>query len=184
MRTATRTTETLSAITIKIQPLIVGRRPRKPGLYSTWANAVSVYGPVATGAEWAAAKLGGTSLARITFWLKLEEALAFGAVMLALDRMLRSDSAMRLRAHLLWSANPLLLWEIVAGGHTDGLAAAFGLLGVASMRTRGPDGPQPHFQEPPGYDNNPMMHPYSSGITPCPQGTGHTVCTEAIPPSR
>jgi hypothetical protein len=106
---------------------------------SAWANAVSVYGPVATGAEWAAAELGGTSLARITFWLKLEEALAFCAVMLALDRMLRSDSAMRLRAHLLWSANPLLLWEIVAGGHTDGLATVFGLLGVASLRARRQD---------------------------------------------
>ena len=97
---------------------------------------MSVYGPVATGAEWAAAELGGTSLARITFWLKLEEALAFGAVVLALDRMLRYDPALRLRAHLLWSVNPVLLWEIVAGGHIDGLAAAFGLLGVAALRTR------------------------------------------------
>ena len=103
---------------------------------STWNNAVSVYGPVATGAEWAAAELGGTSLARITFWLKLEEALAFGAVVLALDRMLRYDPALRLRAHLLWSVNPLLLWEIVAGGHIDGLAGAFGLLGVAALRAR------------------------------------------------
>jgi hypothetical protein len=104
---------------------------------STWNNAVSVYGPVATGAQWAAARLGGTSLARITFWLKLEEALAFGAVVLALDRMLRYDPALRLRAHLLWSVNPLLLWEIIAGGHIDGLAAVFGLLGVAALRTRG-----------------------------------------------
>jgi hypothetical protein len=104
---------------------------------STWTNTVSVYGPVATGAEWVAAELGGTSLARITFWLKLEEALAFGAVILALDRMLRSDPGMRLRAHLLWSVNPLLLWEIVASGHIDGLAAVFGLLGVAALRTRG-----------------------------------------------
>jgi hypothetical protein len=95
-----------------------------------------VYGPVATGAEWAAAELGGSSLARITFWLKLEEALAFGAVILALDRMLRADPAQRLRAHLLWSVNPLLLWEIVASGHIDGLAALFGLLGVAALRVR------------------------------------------------
>ena len=82
-----------------------------------------MYGPVATGAEWVAAELGGTSLARITFWLKLEEALAFGAVIWALDRMLRAHPEQRLRAHLLWSVNPLLLWEIVAGGHIDGLAA-------------------------------------------------------------
>ena len=104
---------------------------------STWANTVSVYGPVATGAEWAAAELGGSSLARITFWLKLEEALAFGAVILVLDRLLRFDPAQRLRAHLLWSVNPLLLWEIVASGHIDGLAALFGLLGVAALRVRG-----------------------------------------------
>ncbi len=32
--------------------------------------------------------------------------------------------------------NPLLLWEIVAGGHIDGLAAVFGLLGVAALRVR------------------------------------------------
>jgi hypothetical protein len=47
-----------------------------------------------------------------------------------------------------------------------------------------PDGPQPHFQEPPGYDSNPLMHPYTSGIGPCPQGQGKTVCADAIPPSR
>ena len=47
---------------------------------------------------------------------------------------------MRLRAHLLWSVNPLLLWEIVAGGHIDGLAAAFGLLGILALRVRTPAG--------------------------------------------
>jgi hypothetical protein len=99
-----------------------------------WNNTVSVYGPVATAAEWAAAKLGGTSLAHITFWLKLLEALCFGLVAWVLDRMLRRDPAMRLRAHLLWTANPLLLWEIVAGGHIDGLSAAFGLLAVVVLR--------------------------------------------------
>jgi Glycosyltransferase family 87 len=105
---------------------------------ASWMNAVSVYGPAATAAEWAAARLGGTSLARITFWLKLEEAVAFGAVILILDRLLRADPGMRLRAHLLWSVNPLLLWEIVAGGHIDGLAAVFGLLGIAALRARVP----------------------------------------------
>jgi hypothetical protein len=115
----------------------VGRQIPFGEIPSTWTNTVSVYGPVATAAEWAAAEAGGTSLARITFWLKLEEALAFGAVILALDRMLRSDPEMRLRAHLLWSVNPLLLWEIVASGHIDGLAAVFGLLGVAALRARG-----------------------------------------------
>jgi alpha-1,6-mannosyltransferase len=114
----------------------VGRQIPSAQIPSSWMNAVSVYGPVATAAEWGAAELGGTSLARITFWLKLEEALAFGAVILTLDRLLRADPGMRLRAHLLWSVNPLLLWEIVAGGHIDGLAIAFGLAGVAALRSR------------------------------------------------
>jgi hypothetical protein len=118
----------------------VGRQIPFGEIPSSWANAVSVYGPVATAAEWGAAELGGTSLARITFWLKLEEAIAFGAVILALDRLLRSGSEMRLRAHLLWSVNPLLLWEIVASGHIDGLAVAFGLLGIAALRARTPQG--------------------------------------------
>ncbi len=115
----------------------VGKQMPFKEIPSTWTNTVSVYGPIATGAEWVAAELGGTSLARITFWLKLEEAIAFGAVVLILDRMLRNNPEMRLRAHLLWSVNPLLLWEIVASGHVDGLSAAFGLLGVAALRSRG-----------------------------------------------
>ena len=100
----------------------------------TWASQLSDYGPIATGEEWLAAELGGHSMALITFWLKLFVALAFAAVVLLLDRLLRDNPAMRLRAHLLWSVNPLLLWEIVATGHVDGLAIAFGLAGLAALR--------------------------------------------------
>jgi hypothetical protein len=102
----------------------------------TWVNQLSIYGPLATAEEWAAAELGGTSVARIAFWLKLWNALAFGAVVLALDRLLRSRPAMRARAHLLWSVNPLLLWAVVAGGHIDGLAAALGFGGLVMLRVR------------------------------------------------
>jgi hypothetical protein len=99
-----------------------------------WNNSPSVYGPVATAAEWVAAKLGGTSLGHIAFWLKLLEALCFITVAFVLDRATRNDDpARRLRAHLLWTVNPLLLWEIVAGGHIDGLSAAFGLLAVLAL---------------------------------------------------
>jgi hypothetical protein len=103
----------------------------------TWKNQVSIYGPLATAEEWAAAELGHQSAARITFWLKLWNAIAFGAVVLALDRTLRKNPARRARAHLLWSLNPLLLWGMVASGHIDGLATAckitFGLFGVAAV---------------------------------------------------
>jgi hypothetical protein len=100
----------------------------------TWQKVLSDYGPLATAEEWVSAELGGSSMAAITFWLKLWVAVAFGAVVLLLDRVLRDDPAMRLRAHLLWSLNPLVLWEIVASGHVDGLAVAFGLAGLIALR--------------------------------------------------
>jgi len=91
---------------------------------------VSVYGPLATLEQFLAAKLGGISAARITFWLKLWNSIAFGLVAFVVDRTLRSDPARRLRAHLLWTINPLLLWDLIAEGHVDLIAAAAGLLGL------------------------------------------------------
>jgi hypothetical protein len=96
-----------------------------------WQTKRSVYGPLATVEQATAAILGGASAARITFWLKLWNALAFAAIVLALDRLVRDDPARRARAHLLWSVNPLLLWVLVAGGHIDALAAGVGFLGLA-----------------------------------------------------
>ena len=105
---------------------------------NVWRHQVAVYGPLAAAEQWAAAELGGTSAARIIFWLKLWTTIAFGAVVLALDRLTRSDPARRLRAHLLWSVNPLLLWVLVAAGHVDVLAAAAGFFGLIVMRGPGP----------------------------------------------
>lgn len=104
---------------------------------STWQDAKSDYGPLATAEEWLSAEFGGWSMAQVTFWLKLWVGLAFVAVTLLLDRVFRSgDPARRLRAHLLWSVNPLVLWEIVAAGHVDGLAVAFGLAGILLITRR------------------------------------------------
>ena len=100
-----------------------------------WATAVSVYGPLATGEQWLAAELGGDNVGHIVFWLKLWNALAFLSVALALDRLLRADPVRRARAHLIWSMNPLLLWAIVASGHVDGMAAAFGFFGLLVLRS-------------------------------------------------
>jgi hypothetical protein len=101
-----------------------------------WHYRTSLYGPVATAEEWAAARLGGTSAAEIILWLKLWNGIVFAAIALGLDRLLRSDPARRTRAHLLWTVNPLLLWALMAGGHIDVLAAGFGFLGLMMVRTR------------------------------------------------
>jgi hypothetical protein len=95
-----------------------------------WGKNTTPYGPAATVEEFVAAKLGGTSAARIVFWLKLANALAFGLVAYTADRLLRSDPAARLRAHLLWTINPLLIWQVIAAAHLDVLAAAAGMLGL------------------------------------------------------
>jgi hypothetical protein len=108
----------------------------------TWKHSLSDYGPIATVEEWVSAELGGSSMAQITFWLKLWIELAFVAVTLLLDRALRGDPAQRLRAHLLWSLNPIVLWEIVAVGHVDALAVVFGLGGLLLL-SKAPDGAAP-----------------------------------------
>jgi hypothetical protein len=95
-----------------------------------WGKATTPYGPAATAEQYLAAWLGGASAARIVFWLKLANAVAFGAVAYTADRLLRSDPARRLRAHLLWTVNPLLIWQLIAAAHLDVLAAAAGLLGL------------------------------------------------------
>jgi len=107
------------------------------GLQTThnWAADPSLYGPVAIVADWTAAKLGGTSIAHIVFWLKLMFALSFGVIALALDRVLRSDPAARTRAHLLWTVNPLMLWAVIGGAHIDGLGAGLAILGLLVART-------------------------------------------------
>jgi hypothetical protein len=95
-----------------------------------WEHDPSVYGPLATVTEKAASELAGDSAARTLFWLKVWSAVAYLALVAVLDRMLRTDPARRVRAHLLWSVNPLMLLAVMAGGHIDGLAAAAGVTGL------------------------------------------------------
>ena len=102
----------------------------KQGVPFDWAHAPSVYGPLATAEQFVATRLAGPSLAVTTFWLKFVNAVAFAAVALVADRALRTDPYRRARAHLLWTANPLLIWNLIAAAHLDVLAAALGLAGL------------------------------------------------------
>jgi hypothetical protein len=108
--------------------------PVAMALPAGWLHAASVYGPLATVAEKAAALLAGPSIAKTVFWLKVWDGLAFSTVAAVLDRALRHDAAARARAHLLWTVNPLMLLTCVAGGHVDVLAVAAGLAGLLLLR--------------------------------------------------
>jgi hypothetical protein len=100
-----------------------------------WDHHVTLYGPLATFEQFLAATLGGSSMAKIVFWLKLWNAIAFAIVAIVADRLVRADPAARLRLHLLWTVNPLLLWGLIEAGHVDMIAAGAGLLGLLILGT-------------------------------------------------
>lgn len=99
-----------------------------------WQEEPSVYGPVATAVQALASWIGGDSLRLTIFVLALVNAAAFIATGLLIDRFTQHDPARRLRAALLWTANPLLLYQLVAGMHIDTLAIA---CMVAALLARG-----------------------------------------------
>jgi hypothetical protein len=101
-------------------PVVAGVRP-------PWQDTPSVYGPVATGVMTATAWLAGPSL-RVSVWLwQLVVGAAFLAVAYLLDRATRGDPGARARAAVVWTLNPLLLWQLVLGAHVDVLAAALAI---------------------------------------------------------
>ncbi len=92
-----------------------------------WRATPSVYGPIATGEQWLAATIAGNSQhapAYAVFLLGIVNALAFVATGLLLQRLARGQAGRR-RAAVLFSANPLLLFEGVAGAHLDVVVALF-----------------------------------------------------------
>jgi hypothetical protein len=97
-------------------------------------DPASRYGPLATLTEAAASKLAGDSPGRTVFWLKVWNALAFLVITLILDRLVASDTARRLRVHLMWSVNPLMLFLLMADGHNDVLGAALGAGAIFALR--------------------------------------------------
>lgn len=96
-----------------------------------WQDIPSVYGPLATATEWAASEMPGGSATSTVFWLKIWNAMAFLAAALALDRLAGPDRSRRVRVHLLWTLNPLMLWALIGGAHVDGLAVGFAVAGLA-----------------------------------------------------
>ncbi|MGP4105142.1 polyprenol phosphomannose-dependent alpha 1,6 mannosyltransferase MptB [Nonomuraea sp. KM90] len=100
-----------------------------------WREEPSVYGPVATALQAVASWAGGDSLRLTIFVLALFNAAAFIATGLLTDRFTRDDPVRRLRAALLWTANPLLLYHLVAGMHVDTLAVA-GVVAALLARAR------------------------------------------------
>ena len=100
-----------------------------------WYSQPSVYGPLASGIQGLASLIGGTSARLTVFMLGLANLLAFAVTALLLYRMSGSQER-RLRAMLLWTANPLLLQVLIAGGHVDTQQIVFCVAAVAVLHRR------------------------------------------------
>jgi alpha-1,6-mannosyltransferase len=109
----------------------IGRAVEAP-----WTDVPSVYGPIATAEQWLAAVLGGGSTHATVFWLAAFGAFAFVVTGLFLQRLVGPEG--RVRAALLWSLNPLLLYEVVGGAHIDGLAVVFAAGALLALRRSPP----------------------------------------------
>ncbi|MFF4987588.1 polyprenol phosphomannose-dependent alpha 1,6 mannosyltransferase MptB [Streptosporangium saharense] len=99
-----------------------------------WRNTPSVYGPLTTWAQFAASRLGGDSMAATVLAFKVMLAVAFLLTAVMLDRLAGPSRARRVRAHLLWSLNPLMLWHVVLGGHVDGFGAFLMVAALFALR--------------------------------------------------
>ena len=121
----------LNPYTTDVLSLVTSGDPIALAYAGPWLLVSSVYGPVAV-AEQALAAFVGDSSARLVVWLlQLAALVVFLLTAWVLDRAARSRGpAARARVAVLWTANPILLYQLVNGGHVDGLAA---LLGISAL---------------------------------------------------
>jgi hypothetical protein len=99
-----------------------------------WTKQPSVYGPVATWVQSLAASIGGPSV-QTTIWVLM---ILNGIVFLAVGLLLLKTSDDPLRATLFWTANPVLIQQLVGGGHFDTFVAAAAIAAIQlARRTKG-----------------------------------------------
>jgi hypothetical protein len=95
-----------------------------------WQATPSVYGPVATWTQQLAALVGGEK-AWLTIWALMIMA---GVAFLATGYVLLRTAENPVRAALLWVANPLLIFELVIGGHLDAFLSLFAIAAIVMSR--------------------------------------------------
>jgi hypothetical protein len=95
-----------------------------------WQATPSDYGPVATWFQQFAAVIGGDR-PWLTIWVLM---IMFGAAFLGTGYILLRTAENPVRAVLLWTANPLLIAELVQGGHLDILLALATIAAVTLSR--------------------------------------------------
>jgi hypothetical protein len=97
---------------------------------TTWQKTPSVYGPVATWTQLFAALIGGARPWATIWVIMIITALAF----LAVGYLLLRTAANPVRAGLIWVANPLLIEQLVLGGHLDAFVALASIVAILLSR--------------------------------------------------
>jgi hypothetical protein len=95
-----------------------------------WKGQLSVYGPVATAIQTFAAWIGGND-AKTTIWVLM---ILNGVVFIGVGYLLLRTSADPVRATLFWVANPVLIQQLVSGGHLDTFVAAAAICSIQVAR--------------------------------------------------
>ncbi len=97
---------------------------------AVWKRQPSVYGPFATLVQRFAASIGGTNVAT-TVWVLM---ILNGLVFVGVGVLLLKTSDDPVRATLFWTANPVLIQQLVGGGHLDTFVAAAAICSIQVAR--------------------------------------------------
>jgi hypothetical protein len=97
---------------------------------SIWRTQVSVYGPVATGIQAFAAWIGGAHVVT-TIWVLM---ILNGTAFVGIGVLLYKTSDDPVRATLFWTANPVIIQQMVGGGHLDTFVAAVAIAAILVAR--------------------------------------------------
>jgi hypothetical protein len=108
--------------------------PYTEAVGTMWKQQSSVYGPFATVIQSFAASIGGPHVAT-TVWVLM---ILNGAVFIGVGYLLLKTSDDPVRATLFWTANPVLIQQLVSGGHLDTFVAAAAICAIQVAR-RAPD---------------------------------------------
>jgi hypothetical protein len=107
--------------------------PTAAAVERPWTKTPSVYGPASVRLEQFAAWIGGPSLTRTSLIFTLIHCLAFvatGAILIGLAKTERGKA----RAVVMWMANPLMIYQLVASSHVDAIVVLLIVAGFALLR--------------------------------------------------
>jgi hypothetical protein len=95
-----------------------------------WKRQPSVYGPFASVIQSFAASIGGPHVS-MTIWVLM---ILNGVAFIGVGFLLLKTSDDPVRATLFWTANPVLIQQLVSGGHLDTLVAAAAICAIQVAR--------------------------------------------------